>query len=715
MQQDLHLEKSPRVILRHFNAIKALADSEKDGLGFLPEQALRDAIDRRKMLVLLDQSRSPSELAGYLLYSGVYPHAKVQQIATVRPHRNQGLGSTLINCLVKELEDLGFMTVRADVASDLTVALAFYAKNGFVPIRTQAGGASRQRAIIVHSRDLDTDTLFNRTPDKEHEIDFGIRRRSAGETPFFALDLNVYLDLSKQRSHSDAARRLFGAALAHEIRLVIADEFIEELKRTSQDTTDDPILQLALRLPRMPGADLSQQRHLRDELYDLIFLQKGTAPSAEDRALSDATHLAHATLARASAFVTRDGRVLDARAAILSRFGIDVLTVDELLELLPADQMPRIGWPQIGRNFVCEKVNGITIRKCIQRESLPTATMEEFGTDGGQLFKFERLVVRRDKEIVAFSVLKIPREAQPVCRVFIYSRPDATDDELYCDHLLDVLLREASRGGATTVELECLVVQSALSKLAKARGFVKRGNQGTLIKIVMGRPVTGSNWLRATQELRIRTGLLLPARMPSDRDAEAFTIRAKTGKSRSVSLSGLESVIGPTLLIRPDRDGVIVPINRAYSRLLLGPGRQLSLGLTDDPDAAFQSTRAYINTPRAAKVMRPDMPILFYESMRSGGTGGIVAVGRIVDSIILGRKEISSNQQRQMVVEDINSILTGDEVLITTFSNLFTLPNPVSFTVLRTMGAIDGANLVSAKGISGGIVTQIMDIGWQNE
>lgn len=299
--------------------------------------------------------------------------------------------------------------------------------------------------------------------------------------------------------------------------------------------------------------------------------------------------------------------------------------------------------------------------------------------------------------------------------MLIYCRSGSLDGELYCDHLIDIFLRMAGKEHVTTVELQCLTGQTTLKKVAKSRGFTRQPNSTNLVKIVLGRPVTQTSWASCIQQIRIQTGLWLPTKMPVERDAEAFTIRSNSSSSRNVSLNGLEGLLGPTLLIRPNQRGVIVPINRAYSTMLLGPGRQLSLGLTDDRDAAFRSKRAYVNTPRAAGVMRPDAPILFYESMRSGGTGGIVAVGRIVDSVILDKREISLDQQRRIVVEDIDEILTGNEILLTTFCNLFSLPKQVPLNILRTMGAIDGSNLVSAKGVPGDIVTQVVDYGWQNE
>ena len=714
MRPKLQLERDAQRISCHFEQIKALANSERNGLGFLPEQALRDGIDRRKMLALVDRSSEKDKLAAYLLYSGVYPNAKIQQIATVKAYRRQGVGSALLRSFVTELEQLGFMTIRADVASDLGAGLEFYARNGFERVLTQAGGASRRRQIILHIRDLETDNLFTRATDTEHEMDLGIRRRSAGEAPFFALDLNIYFDLARDRSHSESAQRLFGAALEHDIRLTVADEFVQELRRTSKDVTKDVILQLALRLPRMPQADRFEQETLKNRIHDLIFVQSGAPSAGSSQALSDAGHLAHAALARASAFVTRDGTIIDARAALIKRFGIDVVTVEELLAILPPDRGRGATMPRSGHGFVCTDASCGTVQKYMKGQSLRSGTISEFAAEDGHLVDCIRRVIQRDDDVLACAVLLAPRITKPVCRMIVHARSEALDCELYTDHLLDVLLREASVTAATAVELECVAGQSTLVRLAKVRGFVKQPSTSSLAKVVMGRPITATTWTSATQELRLRTGLELPREMPTGNNADDFSIRTNQNISINVSLRGLEDFLGPTLLIRPDRPGVIVPITQAYSELLLGADLQMPLNLTDDKDAAFLSKRAYVNTPRAASVMRPDSPILFYESMKGNGVGGIVGVGRIVDAVILDKQDIPKDARQRLVVDDVDGFSSNEDVLVTSFDNLFVLPSPVPFHVLRQMGAVDGSNLVTARNASGRHITEILDRGWRN-
>ena len=172
------------------------------------------------------------------------------------------------------------------------------------------------------------------------------------------------------------------------------------------------------------------------------------------RPLSDAGHLAHAALARASAFVTRDGTIIDARAALIKRFGIDVLTVEELLAILPPDRDRGATMPRSGHGFVCTDASCGIVQRYMKGQSLRSGTISEFASEGGHLVDCIRRVIQRDDDVLACAVLLAPRVTKPVCRMIVHARSEALDGELYTDHLLDVLLREANATAATTVELE---------------------------------------------------------------------------------------------------------------------------------------------------------------------------------------------------------------------------------------------------------------------
>ena len=709
---DLYVEDNSRNILAYFDEIISLSNSEKNALGFLTEQAIRNAIDRRKLLILLDRSFRSPKFVGYLLYSGVFPYAKIQQIATVQSYRNEGAATTLIRALVTKLEFLGFMTIRADVAIDLHKALAFYRRNGFEQVKIQAGGISRNRQIALHVRELNTDTLFTQEANHSNNIDLGIRERSARETPFFALDLNVYFDLARDRSQSNSARRLFGAALAHEVRLLVADEFVAELRRTSYQPSEDPVLQLALRLPRIPKADAGQLASLQEQMYKLIFVE-GNAPGAgSSQALSDAGHLAHAALARSSAFVTRDQAILDMREELLHRFGIDVLTVDELLTMLPSDTERRLPRTKYGQGFICSPTDASTLRQYMQRERLPSETVRQFAEDGGHSVKSTRLAITRDGDVLACGILHEPKAPKPTCLLFVHARPESSNTDMYIDYLLEALLREATAAGPAAANLKRVDGLPSLATTARVRGFAGPPAASTLDKVALGRPVTATSWSAVARELSLRTGLQVPTALPTGDRAEGFSIKTRQGREIILSLIGLEHMLSPALLIRPDQRGVIVPITRHYSEALLGDNTQLSLGIDNNKDAIFLFKRAYVNTPRAANVMRPGAPILFYESKKSGGTGTIVAIARIVETEITTKVNVSGGSLRRVVVDEIVNFSSSNDILVTSFSNIFSLPHPISFDWLKRGGAVDNANLITAKGIPGEMVQSIVDRGW---
>ena len=93
-------------------------------------------------------------------------------------------------------------------------------------------------------------------------------------------------------------------------------------------------------------------------------------------------------------------------------------------------------------------------------------------------------------------------------------------------------------------------------------------------------------------------------------------------------------------------------------------------------DAAFLSRRAYVNSPRAARQMRPDRPILFvYESKRTGsGRGAMVAIARIVDSVFVQKSGVPKDRHKRLVVDSVNSFSASDDALLTTFDDLFVYP-----------------------------------------
>jgi GNAT superfamily N-acetyltransferase/predicted nucleic acid-binding protein len=697
-------------------AIRALADGEKEALGFLPEPAYREAIEKRRLIAMCTPGAAGSDVVGFILFSGVFPNARIQQIAVSNAHRRAGVASALINRIVSSLEARGYLTVTAAVASDLGAAQAFYERNGFLARRSEPGGQARNRTIIIRARDLETASLFSLLEPSaaisRSAVDLGLRLRSARQAPLYAIDLNVLFDVIKNsgRARAETAERVIGAALAHQIRLAVAPEFIVELERTTNDATADPILKLARQLPRLPAADRAETDRLSGIVYAIVFGASGAVGAAHSRAVSDARHLAQAALARASGYVTSDGRMLEARDELLQQIGIDVASLDEFAALLPVESGSGQSLVLRGTECAMKSTSIEIVRSYLEGQRVGNALISEFAPNTGNPALWKGRTVVEAGEVVAVGVCVLPDAIDAPARVLVHVRPDHVSCETFADHLIDHECQEACGSGPITIELPHIAGQSTVRRVAALRGFLPVPRADTLIKVALGRPVTGQSWAAIARQTRRRTGLRLPEANP---DAAAIQsgleVQGPDGQPIVVRLPALEDALGPTLIVWPGRDGVIVPIAKHYADELLGTSDQFPL--FGNPEASFVTRRTYFNSPRAAALMRPGVPILFYESRRSGGRG-IVAVARIADATVMAKQQVPDDLLRRAVVEDLDPLSATEDVLATSFDNLLRFPSPVSFETLTGLGATGTANLQTTTAVTSDRLGAILELGW---
>lgn len=710
-------ETDPSVLLQHFSAIRALADSEKEALGFLPEAAYRDAIMQKRLRVMLARENGTSQVAGFLLFSGVFPNARIQAVAVSPEHHRSGVASALVSGLVSHLESRGYIAITAAVASDLAAAQAFYESRGFIARHVRDGGQARQRRIVLRSRELDTANFFTLmaapTVSGQGVVNLGLRPRSAFEAPLYVIDLNVLFDLVKERARSAIANRLFGAGLAHLVRLAVAPEFIVELERTSKDPANDTPLKLARQLPKLPAFPKEDVEPLAAAIHKTVFVETNHAQAGTRQALSDARHLAEAALIRASGYITSDRALLDARDDLLKLIGVDIAGLDEFVELLPAEEL---NWERGQlKGTKCETktaTNGEAkaylasqnVGEGLVTAYLPSATAFQRASIHG---------IFEDGELVAVGIYRAPASVDAPARLLVHVRPDHVSSETFAEHLLDEAIRESCHSGPVTIELKAIPGQSTVTRAAKLRGFLPAANSDILIKVALGRPLTPSTWAAIARQTRRRTGLALPETVPAASAVQSgLSVRGADGSDTTVQLAALEAALAPTLIVWPGRDGVIVPIAKSFADDLLGTAEQLYM--FGRPNAAFVGLRTYFNSPRTAPLMRPGVPILFYESKRSGGRGAIVAGGRIVNATILLKEQVPDELLQRAVVEDLDPLSTSSDVLATSFDNLIRFPNPVTLDTLRQLGAAGSSNLQTTTPLPNAQLAEILDRGWSS-
>jgi GNAT superfamily N-acetyltransferase len=703
--------------LLHSDAIRALADSDKEALGFLPEAAYRDAIMQRRLIAMLARENGTSHVAGFVLFSGVFPNARIQAVAVRPDHRRGGIASALVSALVSYLESRGYIAVTAAVASDLVVAQAFYESHGFVARRVRDGGQARQRTIVLRSRELDTAnffTLMAPTAVSGHvTANLGLRPRSAFEAPLYVIDLNVLFDLTKQRARSAIATRLFGAALAHQVRLAVAPEFIVELERTSKDPSNDTTLKLARQLPKLPAFPKDEVDPLAAAIHKTVFIETNHQQAGSRQALSDARHLAEAALIRASGYITSDSALLDARDALLTLIGVDIAGLDEFVELLPSDEPSREHGHLKGTKCETRSTTAGDAQAYLVSQNVSSTLIAEYFPSAAALQRVSLQAIFEDGEIVSVSIYRAPASVDAPGRMMVHVRPDHVACETFAEHLLDEAIRESCHTGPVIIELRAIAGQSTVARAAKLRGFLPAANSDILIKVALGRPLTPDNWTVIARQTRRRTGLVLPDTPPDAGMVQSgLAVCGPDGSSITVQLAALEAALAPTLIIWPGRDGVIVPIAKSFADDLLGTADQFVL--FGRPSAAFVGLRTYFNSPRTAPIMRPGVPILFYESERTGGRGAIVAAARIVDATISPKEQVSEPVLERGVVDDIASLTVSADVLATSFDGLIRFPNPVFLDTLRQLGAVGPSNFQTATALPNAVLAAILDRGWSS-
>lgn len=696
------IEKRREIISKLLPQVIGIANLDKEALGFLTEGAYRDAISHKRLHVMLAQDGGAEVVIGFILFGGVYPNARVQQIGVAPSHRRTGIASSLLSSLISDLEALSYLTVKASIASNLPGPLKFYAQNGFNHASTRSGGNARKRDIFVYMRELETQSLFSKVNPNPSAFTFGIRQ--VAEAPFYAFDLNVLFDLVRNRKRHEAAGRLFGAALNHKIRIAVASEFVSELRRTSANSAADPILQMALRLPRLPTIKPSELDLLSDEIHRLVFLEPQARGASTPQARSDARHLAHASIARASAFITSDGTILAASARILKRTGLDVASLDDFLDLIPSDQNNSPSRVQ-GSRFHATRISSEELAKHFARTNIPNSVVSKYQPRRLEEDTACEAIFEGD-EIVAVRAMRGSTGTDPV-QLLVHVRPDHLERNLLADYLLTSALRQACAEGPAALMLERLPGQSDVSQVAKARGFQQEADIHELVRVAIGRPITPARWQKTAEQIRRRTGLTLERQ---DHNTDII-ITNSNGRQFELTPAQIETILGPTIIATNPSGGVIVPIAKNYADELLDTNDQLSFGFINRKDVAFLSTRGYVNSPRTAQNMTPGLPIFFYESQRTGGRSAIVAVGRIVNSVIASKGLIENDRKHLLAVDDVEEFSVTDDVLFTTFDNLLPFPNPVGLKALKRFGAA-GANLITATPVSDVNAANILDAGW---
>jgi predicted nucleic acid-binding protein len=549
--------------------------------------------------------------------------------------------------------------------------------------------------------------------------------QSRVEQPIYALDVNVFLDVIKDRPRGEYARRLLTASLSGMLRLFVAREFVNELARAAKDQSVDPVVQLAMTLPQfipVPDPFLS---NLQEELGRIIFPTRQNAGQLRTRDKSDLIHLATMIYHAASGFVTSDDSILSKQAELRAKYSIEVIGPVELAEIyLPLQWKPTQLTAQ-STEGASIKVHELTESQRSEVESfLLSCSVEKTqvtsATSPGQsACPRHRVVVSVGEEIIGYAAWEAARGTHSSSEAWLTVDPISPMAELACDVLLDAMFRDVSKIRPARLTLDGQRTSRESLEYAKEHGFTspRKQNHPTILeKFCIGRIITRLNWEALGLQMANSFGFALPA-APAVYTGFDTNIIIDENKStaEAVPLREFETRFGPIIMMLPGRPVIVVPIQRAWADMLLSTARQHLL--FPPPEASVLGEKLYLSSPRTLSVITAGAIIFFYESIGAdNGRGAIIAAAQVTRTAIQETAKLDSGTTRRGVLtsDEVNSVSAYDKTGLTFFNQLMWLENPITLSRLRELGCADGANFVTARQIDENAALSIIEEGKPN-
>lgn len=697
-------------LLPYVDLVNKMADSDRVAFSFFPESFYLDTALSEKMIV----ATLPSDhtYIGHLIFGGVFPNGRVYQIFIAPQFRSQGFARVLFEKLFEILNNRQYAQVQARVATDLVDANKLYKQMGFKIRKIVNGGKTTGRKINIRVKDLSAPTLFTYIPTPMISEDFNIPERTTARSPTFVIDLNVIFDAVKNRLNSNAAGILIQAAFKNYIRVAISRELKNELERTAFDVRTDPMLSLTSNIWTLEVPPKVRIKEISDTLASVVFPERQTQGKLTVQDKSDLVHLITAIENRVAGFVTSEKKILAASNYFRLEFGLEIISLSELTELINDDDNSIMDIPDAGMfsdnctTLFSTDFRNPTIQTAVKELNinarfLPAAILSP--TNDHQFV----VVYDSDKRPVGISWRTISIGPTPITDAFIWVDSSSLFKEGIIDFLCQNIIHESCSRDVGLVKLLSDQKQTSLRESLLEHGFkASSGNhhdESVLQKVCVGYPIHRENWQKVRLKIsNVAGGITLPKALPSKSGhSSLIEFDGHDGTTRNITHQSFEHLLSPTLLISEDRDGVIVPITRLWADDLFGTHNQG--GLFTPPEAIERRERVYFSKPASIKALRPGKVILFYESGSvSLGRKAIIAIGRITQSNVVRVNEMEDNLLKRGVIDKrtLQANVNSGKQTVTFFDNIMTLRYPVPYKRLMDLGCDNGLNFVTATPVS---------------
>lgn len=289
--------------------IKTVYRANKRELGFLPDGAFEERLDRGQILV----AKFGEVIVGYILFAvNQKSEVRIAHLAVESNHRGQGISRCLVDRIRSDFAS--YSRIRLNCRADFQAAKIWHSL-GFVAGKRVAGKKMDGSELIVYSARLNDMPLFDQLSDQDDQ-------------PLVVCDANVCIDIRyPDRPRHENASGLLADWLADEISLVVTEEIFNDLDRQPEPMRGEMVSAIRTTWDVIVGV-VSTVDRFREMIRSILGEPKD--PSA----VSDQQHLAIAASRKAAAFATYDDELLKNAPAILGLTGLRVQRPSEIISEL---------------------------------------------------------------------------------------------------------------------------------------------------------------------------------------------------------------------------------------------------------------------------------------------------------------------------------------------------------------------------------------------
>ena len=649
---------------QHVHAVRRLLLEHNRTLGFFPQGALVEYVERNHVLVALDGG----VCAGFLTFRPRGEAIRIVHLCVAETHLRSGVARKLTDTLSAEKKPyVGVgLRCRADYGLD-----DFWRKLGFAPGKAASGRGRDRAPLVFYWRDHGHRSLFDAVP--------GPRMRAV-------LDANVVLDILDNREEESQA--LGADWLAEDVECVYSPHIFEDLKGRRSEA------ELGAELNRTDWlsplrTDLTEVENAVQSLR--LLLGARNEPSWE----LDLRQVASAIVAGCQFFVTRDQELIGRSAEVCSHYGISILRPAELI--IHVDELRDRAKYQSGRlsgtRLTCQRVGAGRVEGLAARllapgretkRSLDRKLHSYLASPGAH----EVLAISPpDDEACGLVVLTLKHPDRLEVPLLRASRPG--DPYLVAAHMLASAIERASREGRFVVSVTDPHVQPELLQALADLDFRFRN----------------AVWSRFTlasvgTSLRIRNELLAASqRYPEHRNAceeLADGVQLACAAERPTAALRIEKTLWPLKVTDAPIPSYIVPIKARWAAELFESGLAAHLLFGAEERLMLRPQNVYYRGARPRVIDGPGR-VLWYVSgdRRYGGATMSLRACSHIDWVDIGDADVWYDKYRHLGVyrrEDVRGLADGRPVMAFTFSHTELFAHPVPYRTARaTLSELQGS------------------------